>query len=224
MKKNLICVLTVAGILLTLVSSAFALSDKEYKQMMRNPFFAKADKALNQAYKNAENSLPQKLFEDLKAKQTSWIKKGIDIEADLAIRELTLDRVQAYTYVTNERAKYINGYVKDVNQGGLDVPNDDFASDLPDDFSSNSKAPAKKTAKNLLSSEAASEFLSEQLIKLDKIMPNEEIIYLDSQVEVNGEECFEFSSEFNFNETGRYAVSKSGKIYEYINENYVLVK
>ena len=78
-------------------------------------------------------------------------------------------------------------------------------------------------AANLSSPENASDFLSERLIELDKIMPNEELEYLDSKVELNGEDCWEFSSQFNFNETGRYAISKSGKIYEFIDDDYKLI-
>jgi len=79
-------------------------------------------------------------------------------------------------------------------------------------------------AANLTSPENAAEFLFERLSALDKIMPNEEISYLDYEIELNGEDCWEFSSEFNFNETGRYAVSQNGKIYEYNGEDYITLK
>ena len=230
-KNNFIFALVVVAILFAFVSSALALSDKEYKQMMKNSDFAKADKALNQAYKNAKSSLSGELWKTLKDDQMSWIKKDRDFEANLVIKEMSVSRVQAYATVTAARAEYINEYVNAVSQAdlGSDLPNDDsFASDLPEDFiedlPSNSEQKSKKTAKNFSSADEASTFLSERLINLDKINPNEEIIYLDSEIELNGEECFEFSSEFNFSETGRYAVSKSGKVYEYINEEYVLVK
>ena len=78
-------------------------------------------------------------------------------------------------------------------------------------------------AANLTSPENAADFLYEKLVAADKIMPNEEISYLDYEVELNGEDCWEFSSQFNFNETGRYAVSKSGKIYEFADDNYTLI-
>ena len=66
----------------------------------------------------------------------------------------------------------------------------------------------------------AAEFLFEKLIELDKITPNEDIDYRDSQTNIKGEECWEFSSQFNFHETGRYAISKSGAIYEFVNNKY----
>ena len=78
-------------------------------------------------------------------------------------------------------------------------------------------------AANISNPENAADFLSEKLIELDKILPNESLEYLE-KTEINGEECFEFSSQFNFNETGRYAISKSGKIYELVNDNYELIK
>ena len=79
----------------------------------------------------------------------------------------------------------------------------------------------KSFAENRLeSAEDAAEFLTEKLLELDKITPNEDIEYLDSQTEVKGGKCWEFSSQFNYNETGRYAVSQSGEIYEFVNNKY----
>ena len=37
----------------------YKLTDAEYKQMMKNPEFAKADKALNNAWQNAKSGLPR---------------------------------------------------------------------------------------------------------------------------------------------------------------------
>lgn len=73
---------------------------------------------------------------------------------------------------------------------------------------------AKSFAETMLkSAEDAAEFLKEKLIELDKITSNEDIEYRDSQTDIKGSKCWEFSSLFNSNETGRYAVSESGEIY-----------
>ena len=84
-------------VVVSFASSIFALSDKEYKQMMRNSGFARADKALNQAWKNAKNSLSGGDFETLKRGQMSWIKSGRDNKASLLLENMS--RVQAYTLV-----------------------------------------------------------------------------------------------------------------------------
>ena len=209
------------------------LSDNEYKQMMKNSDFANADKALNQAWKNAKNSLSENEFNALKKDQNSWIKKGRDNEAGALMSRMS--RVEAYTSVTNSRAEYINqlangstsldtarDYDEHTNDSYADVPDD-----LPDDdvpVETPEKSSKKASSKISLSSEDdASEFLQEKLTELEKIDFREELEYL-GQVEIDGEECFEFSSQFNLSETGRYAVSSGGKIYEYDGENYTPVK
>ena len=99
---------------------------------------------------------------------------------------------------------------------------DDLPSDVPTDQPKKVSAPAKKNI-NLSSPEEAAEFLEERLIELEKIIPSGSLEYLDSQTEQNRETCWEFSYQFNFTETGRYAISPSGKIYEYGNDKYSLV-
>ena len=218
------------------------LSDSEYKQMMSNSDFANADKALNQAWRNAKNSLSKSSFEALKKSQTSWIKRGRDIEVKPLLAKMS--RVEAYTSVTNARAEYINKFANGTtnlssaeenyeDSGNIydDVP-DDLPDDLPDDVPSDSDVPNEDSSSknsearkniNLNSSDDAADFLYERLIELEKIEPNENLEYL-SDVDINGKNCFEFSASFNFNETGRYAVSQNGDIYEYDGSNFVPVK
>ena len=212
------------------------LSNNEYKQMMKNSAFANADKALNQAWKNAKNSLSENDFNALKKDQNSWIKKGRDNEAGALLSRMS--RVEAYTSVTNSRAEYINQLANGsasldtannyeyANESYGDVP-DDLPDDLPDDdvpVETPEKSSKKASSKiNLASENEASEFLQERLTELEKIDFREELEYL-GQVEIDGEECFEFSSQFNMSETGRFAVSSGGKIYEYDGDNYTPVK
>ena len=86
------------------------LTDSEYKQMLKNyPDFAKADKALNDAFAMAKKSLKAKDFEALKKEQEKWISSGRDAEA----RELIegglyeYSRPEAYTETTQARANYL---------------------------------------------------------------------------------------------------------------------
>lgn len=212
--------------LLILVNSASALSDKEYRQFMKNQNFSEADKALNKAWKNAKDSLSEQDFNALKQSQSRWIKSGRDNEARQLTRKLS--RIQAYTLVTNSRADYINNYVK---KRAVTIDDDlpsDSPADLPEEMPADlpdlpSEPPVKhETAKiNLADYDKAAEFLTEKLIDSGKIQPNEEITYLDSQVDINGSQCWEFSSSFNFVETGRYAISESGKIYIYEDDKYI---
>ena len=218
-------------VVISVASSAFALSDKEYKQMMKNSGFAKADKALNQAWKNAKNSLPSGDFETLKRDQMSWIKRGRDNEAKPLLKRMS--RVQAYTSVTNSRAEFINAYVKGIVspvKSEAEETNDDLPSDVPDDLpefspsDTEQKTSVRGSKKMELSSpEDALVPLEETLIELEKIMPSESLEYLDSSVEINDETCWEFSAKCNFRETGRYAISSSGKVYEHDGEKYVPV-
>lgn len=215
-------------------SSNAKLTDKEYKQMLKNPDFAEADKALNKTYRNAKNSLSESEFTALKKDQSSWIKRGRDNEAKSLMS--TMSRVEAYTSVTNSRAEYINQIVD--GSTSLDTAEDyeysnesyaDIPDSLPDDVPYENENPKKNSSKkssgvNLESENEASDFLHEKLTDLEKIDFREELEYLDSTVELNGKECFEFSAQFNSSETGRYAVSKNGEIYEYDGNNYVPVK
>ena len=219
-------------------SSNAKLTDKEYKQMLKNPDFAEADKALNKAYKNAKNSLSESEFTALKKDQSSWIKRGRDNEAKDLMSSMS--RVEAYTSVTNSRAEYINQIVDGSasldtvedyeypNESYADIPDslpDDLPNDVPDENESSQKKSSKKSSGiNLASENEASNFLYEKLTELEKIDFREELEYLDSTVELNSKECFEFSAQFNSSETGRYAVSKNGEIYEYDGNNYVPVK
>ena len=218
MKSSKIFYCYLVIILFALVSSASALTDKEYRQLMKNPNFSQADKALNQAWTNAKNSLSQEDFNALKKSQNTWIKTGRDNEARQLLRKLS--RVQAYTLVTNSRAEYINNYVK---KRAVVDESDEPQKDLPDLPDVPRESPVKnETAKiNLADSDSAAEYLTEKLIDSGRIQPNEEIQYLDSEIEINGVQCWEFSASFNFVETGRYAISQNGTIFVYQDEKYI---
>ncbi|MBR0316732.1 MAG: SEL1-like repeat protein, partial [Synergistaceae bacterium] len=85
----------------------YKMSDAEYKQFMKNPDFAKADKALNNAWKNAKKRLSANEFDTLKREQKEWISSGRDDEASDLINNHLLSKIEAYTTVTHARANYI---------------------------------------------------------------------------------------------------------------------
>lgn len=80
---------------------AFALSNAEYKAMMRNSAFARADRKLNETWKRVTGMLSGSALERLKQNQREWIKTGRDSSAKEYIGEYS--RVEAYTIATNLR-------------------------------------------------------------------------------------------------------------------------
>ena len=89
--------------LAALAGPALALSDEEYRQLMKDPEFAAADKMLNEAWAAAQKSLSKPALEALKKDQRAWIAKGRDKEAG----ERDLPRAEAYAFVTEVRAELL---------------------------------------------------------------------------------------------------------------------
>ena len=85
-----------------LATSVFALSDAEYKKMMKNPEFARADKRLNQTWKKVSKSLKGSALDRLKQNQREWINTGRDASAEEFMGDYS--RVEAYIIATNLRA------------------------------------------------------------------------------------------------------------------------
>lgn len=242
MLKKILYLAALLSMLLVFVPSAFAMSDADYKKLMKNSAFAKSDKALNAAWKDAKSSLSQGEFNKLKAEQRTWVKTGRDKRAK-ALMQNGMSKAEAYTQATNERADYIAKLVKG------DSDNNNFESDewqsssnndlpdlpdLPDDVpeiqpDSQQDKPGKAAKKiNLTNTDEASEFLMSRLDELGRVSPGEELSDLESVTDINGEQCYEFALIFNAPnmqvESGRYAVSPSGKIYELEDGKYVPAK
>ena len=97
-----------------LATSVFALNDAEYKKMMKNPEFARADKRLNQTWKKASNSLKGAALDRLKKNQREWINEGRDYVANGFIEE-GYSRVEAYTIATNMRSDELPTLVKSIS-------------------------------------------------------------------------------------------------------------
>ena len=97
-----------------LATSVFALNDAEYKKMMKNPEFARADKRLNQTWKKASNSLKGAALDRLKKNQREWINEGRDYVANGFIEE-GYSRVEAYTIATNMRSDELPTIVKSIS-------------------------------------------------------------------------------------------------------------
>lgn len=86
---------------------AFALSDAEYRQFVKNPDFRAADGELGIAWKNAKNAMTAEQFAKLKTKQRQWVASGRDEEAESFI-ESGASCIEAYTSVTLRRVDWLN--------------------------------------------------------------------------------------------------------------------
>ena len=99
-------VLVLAGLaVLTLSGPAAGLSDAEYREMMKDPDFAKADRALNEEWSRLlkEGGLSEAGIKALKADQAEWVRKGRDAAAKRYMMEDGYTALDAYATVTSGR-------------------------------------------------------------------------------------------------------------------------
>lgn len=96
-------------LLIVLSSSAFALSDAEYRRLKRtNSDFRQADNELSEVWNSLRGKLSSKVFAELQKLQREWIRKGRDDAARKYIRE-GYSRAEAYAMATNDRAEALPG-------------------------------------------------------------------------------------------------------------------
>lgn len=101
----------VLAVVALFVSSALALSDKEYLRMKKEcPAFAKADRELGQVWKEAQKALGKGDFEKLKKQQQNWIASGRDDVAEELIDDGE-DHDEAYAAATMERVRELRKIV-----------------------------------------------------------------------------------------------------------------
>ncbi len=102
-------------LLLAISTSAFALTDAEYRRLKRtNSDFSRADKELTQVWNGLKESLSSKVFAELQKNQREWIRKGRDDAARKYIRE-GYSRAEAYTMATNDRAEELPRIAERIN-------------------------------------------------------------------------------------------------------------
>lgn len=100
--------------------SAFALSDAKYREFMKDPAFAKADRRLNTVWKKLKKELPDWAFEILQDEQSQWVSSWRDMWAKEYMDEnKKLKPVKAYTRVTNERAEFLPERADSILQNGM---------------------------------------------------------------------------------------------------------
>ena len=89
-----------------LAGPAAGLSDAEYREMMKDSDFARADGALNETWSRIlkEGGLSKAGIKALKADQAEWVRKGRDTQARL-IMENGYAALEAYTTATGMRTE-----------------------------------------------------------------------------------------------------------------------
>ena len=89
-----------------------ALTGAEYREMLKDPGFVAADKALNQAWAEAKKVMPKAAFEALKKEQGAWVAKGRDTEAKEFMKN-GMEAPKAYALVTEMRMRAIQTAAED---------------------------------------------------------------------------------------------------------------
>lgn len=109
--KRFFAVITIVFILAV---PSFALSNREYGDLMSNPEFARADRKLNKVYTDLRRTVSKAVWSVLKDEQKEWIDWGRDEDAqaymDKYARKYSDEEyrwVKAYTMATNDRADYL---------------------------------------------------------------------------------------------------------------------
>lgn len=95
-----------------LAGSALALTGAEYQEMLKDPGFVAADKALNQAWAEAKKVMPKAAFEALKKEQGAWVAKGRDTEAREFMKN-GMAAPKAYALVTEMRMRVVQTAAED---------------------------------------------------------------------------------------------------------------
>ena len=101
---------TVIAVLFMLASSAFALSDSEYKEMMKDSDFAGAEKKLARIWDEAKAKLSPEHFAWLQEEQKEWLTNSRDHYAGIAMSGRT-PPAKAYADATEQRINDIQGAI-----------------------------------------------------------------------------------------------------------------
>ena len=112
MKSFLKIFLLVFLLVTLLASTAAALSDKDYKLLLKDPAFAKADKELNKTWKETRKILAgdKDALERVRKAHMEWVKTGRDEEAKLWREQEGLSWAESYTRATIEQTKALENW------------------------------------------------------------------------------------------------------------------
>lgn len=106
-----------AVMVLFLISTcAFALTEEEYSELMKDPEFSAADSALTRALVGAKKSLSKEAYDELRKNQREWIQITRDEEAEELIDMNGFSKARAYTAVMKNRADEIQSMIEKANR------------------------------------------------------------------------------------------------------------
>ncbi len=92
-------------------SSAFALSDSEYKELMKDSNFAQKEKELSQIWTEAKAKLSAEHFTYLQKEQKEWLSTSRDKEAEDFLKAEKVSRAKAYADIADQRIDDIRGAI-----------------------------------------------------------------------------------------------------------------
>ena len=95
--------ISIVAVMCVLAVPAFALSDAEYRKMMKDSEFARADRELNAAYAEAKEALSKEEFAAFKKDQRAWLARDRDVRARTFMED-GYSRTEAYAQAALERA------------------------------------------------------------------------------------------------------------------------
>ena len=141
-------------LLLACCNYAFALSDNEYAQLMKNAAFAKADRELSKAWKAAQTKLAKNknALNNLRKDQREWVRTGRDEEAEALMDEEGWSKLKAYTEATKARTAYLPELAQEYlgskrNAQAASEPKAKAQPQVKEQVKTQAKAPSKSKAK-----------------------------------------------------------------------------
>lgn len=103
--------LAVVTLVFILAAPSFALTNREYGNLMSNPEFARADRRLNQVYADLRRTVSRAVWSVLEDEQKEWVEWGRDEDAQAYMSKRRgrhrMNYTQAYTQATKDRAEYL---------------------------------------------------------------------------------------------------------------------
>ena len=192
-----IFVLTLLFLCLVFAPSSFALSNKEYRKMMKDSNFAEADNQLNKIWAELKENMPRKDFSLLEKDRDEWVLRGRDNTAQALMQKEKCSKIEAYTRATKMRSEYLK------------------------------KIMQKYAVINLNTEEKAENFLCDELLKRGLMKDSHIVMSEETSETINDEECWIFRHAENGSDMiftiDFYAVSTTGKIYviDYAEDEYI---
>ena len=103
-------------ILIMVATSAYALTEEEYSEFMKDESFAAAESDMTRVLVGAKRILPKEAYDLIRKSQREWIQTVRDEEAEDLIDMNGFSRVRAYTAVTKNRVGELQSIVNTMSR------------------------------------------------------------------------------------------------------------